>query len=58
MITKTEREIKQLCKSTGSGSGGGIVGSLINGDSKEIKFYELLYNPMKIMFWKEGMISK
>ena len=57
MTTKTEMEIRQLCKGTGTGSGGGIVGSLVNGATKEIKFEQLLEFPLQIMFWKKGSIE-
>ena len=55
MTKKTEMEI--LCKGTGTGSGGGIRGSLVNGVTKEIKFQQLLKFPLQIMFWKKGSIS-
>lgn len=58
MTTKTETEIWQLCKGTGTGSGGGIHGSaLVNGATKEIKFKQLLlveYLPLQIMFGRRG----
>ena len=58
MTTKTETEIRQLCIGTGTGSGGGIRGSLVYGATKEIKFEQLLEYPLQIMFWKKkGSIS-
>ena len=35
---------------TGTGSGGGIHGSLVNGVTKEIQFQQLLEFPSQIMF--------
>ena len=58
ITTMTEDEMNDLSSATGRSSGGGIVCELITGVRKLFKFSTFLEDPLGMMFWSEGSISK
>ena len=58
ITTMTEDEMNDLSSATGRSSGSGIVCELITGVRKLFKFSTFLEDPLGMMFWSEGSISK